>query len=186
MLPHLVGEAGFLGAGHEMVGKHAYPATLGGAEFGEPVGEVVESFKVFDNNAFDAKVVAPDFFDNSGVVHAFHPDAGWGGNFCGGVYHPGGAGVGALGPGDWLGFGEGGADAVDEERAGPEFEKAGFPLVVFEPDKVAVVGFFMADDGPHIAVGKHFHHLTESGGLGWVGGGCGFAGEYVAVVSHAA
>ena len=75
---------------------------------------------------------------------------------------------------------------ITSGEIGPEFEKAGFPLVVFEPDKVAVVGFFMPDDGPHIAVGKHFHHLTESGGLGWVGGGCGFAGEYVAVVSHAA
>ena len=70
--------------------------------------------------------------------------------------------------------------------AEPKFEKAGFALVVFEPDKVAVVGFFMPDDGPHIAVGKHFHHLTEGSGLGWVGWSYGFAGEYVAVVSHAA
>lgn len=49
-------------------------AAGAGAELGDPVGEHVDAVERFHDDAFDAQVVAPDAFDQLGVVLALDPD----------------------------------------------------------------------------------------------------------------
>ena len=43
-------------------------------EFGKPLPQIVESFEMFDDNTFDAKIVTPHPLDEGSIVYSLHPD----------------------------------------------------------------------------------------------------------------
>ena len=72
---HLRGDARLLRAGDQVVDEHADAALRSGAERARVLGQVVDAVERFDDDAFDPQVVAPDPFEQRGVVHALDPDA---------------------------------------------------------------------------------------------------------------
>jgi hypothetical protein len=64
----LLGDAGLLGAGHEMVDQDSEATSRPGLELGHCGHEVVDAAEVLDSNALDAQVVAPDLLDELGIV----------------------------------------------------------------------------------------------------------------------
>ena len=71
----LLGDAGLLRAGHEVVDEHAQPAVGVGGELLDDGDQVVDAAEVLDGDALDPQVVAPDLLDQLGVVAALDVDA---------------------------------------------------------------------------------------------------------------
>jgi hypothetical protein len=57
-----------------VIDEHANPSSLRRSELGENRFEVIDSLKVFDNDALKSKVVSPNPFDEFGVVFTFNED----------------------------------------------------------------------------------------------------------------
>jgi hypothetical protein len=147
------GDAALLRAGHEVVDEDAQPASRTRAELGDGVDEVVDAGLGLDDHPFRAQVVAPDPFDELGVVDAFHPDPRLPSDqrtvctdrerTAGGPAGPAGRGGGRAAQGD--------DHAVEEEGAGCEREQPPSTMTILqhhrtglEPDDRA------AEAGAHV------------------------------------
>ncbi len=58
-----------------MVDQHTRATVRAGTELPQHVSQHVDTFEVLDNDALDPQVIAPDPFDQFGVVATLHEDA---------------------------------------------------------------------------------------------------------------
>ena len=57
-----------------MIHQHAEAAGGPGTEFADDAPKIVDATEVLDDDTFDPKVIAPDLFDEFGIVAAFDID----------------------------------------------------------------------------------------------------------------
>ena len=139
----------------EVVGENADAPARAGLKLLQSCREVIEPLEVLHHHSLDAQVVAPDLFDELGVVAALDEDPGPDGDPGLGVVHGdgpargagglllGGCEGGALGP---LRRGERDRGAVDEE-AWTEREGLDLAAPVLEVDDVDAAGLLHRDHG---------------------------------------
>ena len=71
---HVVGDAGLLRAGHQVVDEHADASLRPGPELAQLVRQVVDAAEMLDDDALEPQVVAPDLLDQLGIVATLDED----------------------------------------------------------------------------------------------------------------
>ena len=146
-----------------MVHQNTQPAARARTEGCHGAGEVVDAVQRLHDDAFHPEVVAPDFFDEFGVVLAFHPDPA-------GLRHLGPLARHPYRPGRCPCGGRGGAarsrrqepDRLTlQQETESKPEGARFPAPVFERYDMHAAGLFNPGHGADPA-GLHFlqHHAV--------------------------
>src|SRR6478735_5748278 len=169
-----VGDAGLLGALHQVVDEYADPALRPRLEVDEVVGKVVDAAEELDDHTLDAQIVAPDLLDQLRVVTTLDEDPAGPGDACRGVRHRDRARRRALGAGRGGRAHRRGQDhrAAVQQEAGPEWEGPaalapvlkghGAEVALDCDDLAAPVGGDLFDDGADLR--GRLHGATTLGG----------------------
>ena len=155
---HRLGDLRFLRPLHQVIGEDSHPMVRIGAERRELVGDVIEAAQGFDDDAFDAQIVAPDLLDQFGIVFALDPDARSACHPCLGTCHGTRTRGSASSAGRLLLRRQAEIDRLTlEEESRPEGEGPNPALPVLEVDDDTGRGLLGPDDGPDVSA----HRILE-------------------------
>src|SRR4051794_13649734 len=83
----ILGNAGLLGSGDEVIQEHAHPPARPWAECTQRVDQMICTIQWLHHNALDAQVITPDALDERRIVNALYPDAARTSYSCRGIRH---------------------------------------------------------------------------------------------------